>query len=109
MKQWDTNQWVFPHGSHPCIIISPTARCQNPDFDTVNVLACQSHRAQRLPRESEFRLDAADGMDWETLVRCDFIWAVRKSELKQPRGRVVEERRRAIGQKLIRIFGLWLG
>lgn len=109
MKQWDTNQWVFPHGSHPCIIVSPTARCQNPDFSTVNVLACQSQRAQRQPRENELVIDQADGMDWETLVRCDFIWAVHKSELNQARGKVGAERRRAIGQKLIRIFGLWLG
>ena len=48
-------------------------------------------------------------MDWETLVRCDFIWVTRKSDLKLGRGRVVAERRRVIGQKLIRIFGLWLG
>ena len=73
------------------------------------MLACQSHRAQRLPREHEFLIDSADDMDWETLVRCDFICVARKSELRRPRGRVGAERRRAIGQKLIRIFGFWLG
>ena len=109
MKQWDTFDCESAHGKHPCIIISPTDRRQNPDFKTVNVLACQSHRAQRLPRENEFLVDVADGMDWETLVRCDFIWVTRKSDLKLGRGRVVAERRRVIGQKLIRIFGLWLG
>ena len=108
MKQWDTNQWVFPHGTHPCVIISPTARCQNADFENVNVLACQSHRAARLPKINEFILDAADGMDWDTLVKCDFIWSVPKSELKQKRGEVGEERRRALGRQVIKSVGLWL-
>jgi hypothetical protein len=53
-------------------------------------------------------VNGADGMDWETLVRCDFIWVARKSDLKHRRGRVTAERRRALGQKLIRIFGFWL-
>ncbi len=109
MKQWDTFDCEFSHGKHPCIVISPTDRCKNPDLLTVNVLACQSYRAQRLPRENECLIDASDGMDWETLVRCDFVWVARKSELKQRRGKVGPERRRAIGQKLIRLFGLWLG
>ena len=71
----------------------------SPDFDTVNVLASQSRRAQRLPRDNEFLIDAADGLDWETLVRCDFIWVARKVELKESRGRVTPERRRVLGQK----------
>jgi mRNA-degrading endonuclease toxin of MazEF toxin-antitoxin module len=108
VKQWDTFDCEFAHGKHPCIIVSPTDRCQNADFLTVNVLACQSHRAQRLPRENELLVNGADGMDWETLVRCDFIWVARKSDLKHRRGRVTAERRRALGQKLIRIFGFWL-
>jgi mRNA-degrading endonuclease toxin of MazEF toxin-antitoxin module len=108
VRQWDAFHCEFAHGNHPCIIVSPTARCQNPDFQTVNVLACQRHRAQRSPRENEFLLNGTDGMDWETRIRCDFIWVARKSDLKNRRGRLTAERRRAIGQKLIRIFGFWL-
>lgn len=108
MKQWDTSQWVFPHGSHPCVIISPTARCQNPAFETVNILACQSQRASRDPLDHEALLDVIDGMNWLTLVRLDFLWVARKAELTQQRGSVTTERRRAIGQKVIRVFGLWL-
>jgi hypothetical protein len=56
----------------------------------------------------EIILDQVDGMDWETLVRCDVIWLANKSELKLHRGSVSPERRRAIGRKIIRLFGLWL-
>ena len=108
MKLWDTYQWVFPHGTHPCVIISPTARCLNSAFETVNVLACQSQRAARPPKPHEFLLDAADGLDWETLVRCDFQWVARKTELTQRRGAVTEERRRALGRQIIKVVGLWL-
>jgi mRNA-degrading endonuclease toxin of MazEF toxin-antitoxin module len=109
VKQWDTFDCEFAHGKHPCIVISPTDRCLNPDFQTVNVLAGQTHRANRSPRENEFLINGADGMDWETLVRCDFIWVARKHDLKTRRGRVGAERRRALGQKLIRVLGIWLG
>jgi len=108
VKQWDTSQWEFPHGNHPCVIVSRTARCQNADFDTVNILACQSQRATRLPGELEASLDVEDGMDWSTLVRCDFLWVAPKAELSRPRGSVTTERRRAIGALIIRIFGFWL-
>ena len=108
MRQWDTNQWPFPHGSHPCVIISPTSRCQNPDFETVNILACQSSEAARQPRDFEELLDKKDGLDWTTIVRCDFVWVARKDQLTQPRGSVANERRRSLGRKLIRLFGLWL-
>ena len=97
MKQWDTFDCDFAHGKYPCIILSPTERCQHRDFLTVNVLSCQSHRAQRVPREKEFLINGADGMDWDTLVRCDFIWVARKIDLRNRRGRVGAERRRAIG------------
>ena len=108
MKQWDTYPWVFPHGSHPCIVISPPARVTNPDCETVNLLACSTQRASRQALAHEVLLDEADGVDWETLVRCDVIWLANKSELKRHRGSVTPERRRAIGKKIVRLFGFWL-
>lgn len=108
MKQWDTCQWNFPHGQHPCVIISPDARCQNAAFETVNIIAGQSQRAKRTANQIECLLDSADGMDWETLVRCDFIWVARKDELSRRKGAVVFERRRDIGRKIITVVGLYL-
>jgi mRNA-degrading endonuclease toxin of MazEF toxin-antitoxin module len=108
VKQWDTYQWVFPHGNHPCVVISPQARIANPDIETVNLLGCSSQRAAREPRHHEVILDNQDGMNWETLVRCDVIYLAKKNELKQQRGSVTPERRRAIGAKIIRLFGFWM-
>ena len=108
MRQWDTYQWQFPHGDHPCIVISPPARCANPDCKTVNVLGCSSQRSTREPLTHEILLDVVDGMDWPTLARCDVIYLAAKVELKRRRGSVTTERRRALGAKLIRLFGFWL-
>jgi len=108
VKQWDTSQWTFPHGNHPCVIISRASRCQSAAFDTVNILACQSQRATRPAGDLEALLDVADGLDWSTIVRCDFLWVAKKPDLTRLRGSVTVERRRAIGQMMIRSLGLWL-
>jgi len=108
VKQWDSYQWQFPHGAHPCIVVSPPARCGNTDCPTVNVIGCSSRRAAREPLAHEVLLDAADGMDWSTLARCDVIYLAYKADLKKRRGSVTAERRRALGAKIIRLFGFWL-
>lgn len=107
MKQWEVWQWDFPHGSHPAVIISPEARCQNSQIETVNVLGCSSHRAQRKPEAHEILLDVEDGLDWQTLCRCDVLFLARKTELKRHRGALTSERQRQLGQTLIRLFALW--
>jgi len=109
LNQWDTYQWKFPHGEHPCVIISPQARASNPAIETVNILGCSTQRAARAAREHEIMLDKADGMDWETLARCDVIFLAPKKELMKHRGSVSVERRRALGAKIIRLFGFWVG
>lgn len=45
----------------------------------VNVLLCSSHRTNRPPKPNEVLLNGADGLDWETLVKCDLVYAVRKT------------------------------
>lgn len=90
------------------MILSDSDLCGNPDVDKVNILGCSSHRATRLPKAHEGLLDTADGMDWETLVRLDRIWLVPKKEIKKHRGAVTRERRREMGRKMIKIFGLWV-
>jgi len=107
MKPWDVCQWKFPHGDHPAVIVSPAARCDNQDIDTVNVAGCSSKAARRSAEAHELILDLEDGMDWPTLCRCDVLYLARKDELKQKRGSVTPERQRVIGQKIIRLFGLY--
>ncbi len=112
MKQWDTADWVLPAGAtgpraadHPCVILSADAVCSNPDIAEVNVLAGSTRRASRSPREHEFLLDAADGMDWETLIKLHVIYLAPKNQLR-PRKTVTEERRLSLAAKFIRVFGL---
>ena len=109
MKPWEVWHWEFPHGSHPTVIASPEARCANPDIETVNVLGCSTQRARRAPDVHEVLLGQEDGLDWETLCRCDVLFLAKKSELKRQRGALSHARRRQLGQKIIRRFGLRRG
>ena len=47
-------------------------------------------------------LDHSDGLDWETLCKCDLIIAAPKTELRDKRGQVTSERRRRIVSAIIR-------
>ncbi len=109
MKPWEVWQWEFPHGSHPAVIISPEARCLNPDLLTVNVAGCSTQRARRGPDLHEVLLDREDGLEWETLCRCDVLFLAKKSELTRRRGALTPKRRRQLGHKIIRLFALWQG
>lgn len=109
MKPWEIWQWDFPHGSHPAVIVSPAARCTNEDIVTVNVAGCSTQRARREPHVHEILLGREDGLDWETLCRCDVLFLAKKSELMRRRGTVTYERRQQLGEKIIRLFGLWMG
>lgn len=108
MKPWEVYQWEFPHGEHPAVIISPHDRCVNPDIETVNVVGCSSQRANHKPEAHEVMLDREDGLEWESLARCDVLYLARKRELIRKRGTVTYERRRTIGFRIIRLFGLRL-
>ena len=68
--------------------------------DWVNVLLCTTQRANRPPKPTEVRLNGADGLDWETLCRCDALWLVEKSKLTRKRGAVATIRRRQIVDKI---------
>ena len=105
MKPWDIYTWDFPQvGEHPAVIIGNDERVEQKPF--VNVLLCSSKKAARLPKPSEVLLDAADGLDWATLCKCDFVYAVEARQLGRRRGTVTHARRREIASKVIRGLGL---
>ena len=108
MKPLEVYQWKFPHGDHPAVIVCPAARCDNPDIPTVNVLGCSSKEARRPAAIHEVLLDQEDGLDWPTLCRCDVLYLARKDHLQNRRGSVTAERRRVLGDKIIRLFSLYL-
>jgi mRNA-degrading endonuclease toxin of MazEF toxin-antitoxin module len=107
MKQWDI--FVFPFEAerrHPAVILSNDETCQNPDLADVNALLCTSARVNRGPKPTEEVLDASDGLDWKTMVRCDRIYLLPKSRFQEQKGRVTTERRRLIARKIVEALRL---
>ena len=105
MKPWEVWTWRFPDaGMHPAVILGTEERVRLKP--RVSVLLCSSQRATRQPEVHEVVLDQADGLDWETLCKCDVVYAATKGDLCQRRGSVRPERRRAIAERVIRALGL---
>jgi mRNA-degrading endonuclease toxin of MazEF toxin-antitoxin module len=106
MRQWDVVQCDFPFGKHPAVILSHDDLCTNDQRAHVNVLACTTLRPNKPTRRHEIILDIADGLDWATLVQCNFIFLALKKEVVTKLGAVNHERRRAISRKIIECFKL---
>lgn len=105
MKPWEVWTWSFPDtGPHPAVVLGTEDRTKSKP--RVSVILCSSQRANRQPEIHEVILDEADGLDWETLCKCDLVYAAAKSELIQRRGVVTIARRRAIAERVIRGLGL---
>ena len=104
MNAWDIYSFDFPEaGPHPAVVISSQERSAYKPW--VSVLLGSSQRASRPPDATEVLLNSADGLDWETLIKCDLIHAVRKSDLRGKRGTVSPARRRQIVQRMIECNG----
>jgi hypothetical protein len=99
MKTWDIYSYEFEGaGLHPAVIVSHPDRVAHAEW--VNVLICTSQRSARAPKAHEVRLNGSDGLDWETLCRCDLLWLVEKSKLLSKRGSVSPWRRRQMVDKI---------
>jgi hypothetical protein len=64
------------------------------------VLIGSSQQASRPARENEVVLNGADGLDGETLVKCDLMSLVEKERLYRRPGSVGTVRRRALVHRL---------
>ncbi len=101
MRQWEI--YLFPFRDekpHPAVIISNEERCVNEDLEHVNALICTSARLNREGKKNEVILNAADGLDWKTAVRCDVIYLLPKAEFRERRGKVSPQRRIGIARKI---------
>ena len=86
MRQWDIYLYSFQQEQpHPAVILSNDEICGNPDIQFINGLICASLRNDRPLKRRETVLDDADGVDWKTAVRCDFIYALNKTLLREQR------------------------
>jgi hypothetical protein len=54
----------------------------------------------REAKKNEVILNAADGLDWKTAVRCDVIYLLPKPEFRERRGKVSPQRRVVIARKI---------
>ena len=97
---WQPTGWPEPH---PAVIVSNPDRVMNKP--EVEVLMCSSKKAGRGATPGEMMLDAADGLDWPTLCKCDLIHAVKKTDLKIRRGEVSIARRQQLVRTLIAAHG----
>jgi len=105
MKPLEVWTWRFPDaGEHPAVLLGTEERVKLKP--RVCVVLCSTQRANRKPEIHEVVLDQADGLNWETLCKCDVVYAAAKTELVQRRGTVTLERRRAIAERVIRALGL---
>ena len=103
MRAWEIFSYDPGFGDHPVVIVSHPKRVAHKT--QVEVLLCSSQRANRPADQNEVMLDSADGLDWETLCKCDLIHSVEKSELHSFRGTVTKHRRRQIVSAIIRCHG----
>ena len=107
MTQWEICLFPFQEEKpHPAVIISNDERCRNNDLEYVNALICTSAKLNREAKKNEVILNAADGLDWKTAVRCDVIYLLPKAEFKGVRGKVTAPRRIAIARKIIETLRL---
>jgi hypothetical protein len=105
MKPWEIWTWKFPDaGEHPAVVLGTEERLWLKP--RVCVLLCSSQRASRTPEVHEVMLDQADGLNWETLCKCDVVYAAPKIALIKRRGSVAPHRRRAIAERVVRGLGL---
>ena len=103
MKQWDIVLFPYPTPTDPHlgVVISNDGICANPNLDAVNVLPCQTVRPpNRVKKDNEVYLDRADGLDWKTLVKCDFVLVFKKNQAIEKRGEVCPQRVAEIRKKL---------
>ena len=106
MKQWDIVLYSFENEQpHPVVILTPDERLARP-VGAINGLMCVSLRAARPLREWEVMLNSADGLDWQTACRCDFVYALDRGSFREQRGRVSRTRQAAIARRVREFFRL---
>ena len=85
------------------MVISHPDRAQRKD--PVEVIIGSSQRANRSAEETEFILDAEDGLSWATIFKCDLIYAVPKGLLGASRGSVTANRRGPLLRRILAAHG----
>ena len=103
MNAWEI--WTFDpgFGDHPAVVVSAQDRAARKPL--VEIILCSTLRASRAPNAGEVVLDSADGLNWETLCKCDLIYSVDRDLLHTRRGLVTAQRRREIVRVIVGCHG----
>lgn len=105
MIQWEIYDYPFDEeGLHPVLIISPTRVADNPAFASVNGLFCRTVRPLFQPKFFHFVLDEADGLDHQTVARCDHVYVLRREFIGARRGMVSKGRRLPLFRRMMECF-----
>ena len=109
MKQWELWQFPYPSADRPhwFVILSPTPWLENTNNPVINGLLCTTLRPPgKALRSHEVRLDKADGLDWDTIVKCAHIHELPKLKAAECLGSVTLHRQREIARALRACLGL---
>jgi mRNA-degrading endonuclease toxin of MazEF toxin-antitoxin module len=91
---------------HPAVVLSPPDILEDPRQLRFNVLVGTKKPPAARAKSSEVQLDAADGLDFNTLINATLVYQARKSSVIRPAGRVAYARRSQIATKLRAALGL---
>lgn len=91
---------------HPAIVLSCDEFCADERRLVLNVLYGTTRRPAETPEPYEVTLNSADGLDRATLFSCGHLYTVDRRKITAVIGRVVVERRRQIGRKVVATYRL---
>jgi len=91
---------------HPSVVISPPDILEDPRQHRFNVLVGTKKPPASKSKSSEVQLDAADGLEFSTLINATLVYQARKTSVIRTAGRVSYTRRGQIATKLRAALGL---
>ncbi len=103
-KQWEIWLYDFEEEPHPVVILNGEERCAN--AGNFNGLFCQTLRGARPLKKHEGVLNSADGLDWRTACRRDYLYELEEERFVRKRGEVCSARRRVIANMIRQILRL---
>jgi len=91
---------------HPAVILSPEDILEDDRRQKINVLIGTKRVPAAAIRSHQVLLNGADGLDFQTILDCSFVYVVRKAAILRPAGVVGVYRRQEIQRKVRSFLGL---
>ena len=91
---------------HPAVVLSPPDILSDPRQGRINVLVGTKKQPAEQARHHHVVLDAADGLEFTTLVDCSLVYVARKTSILRTGGVVTVHRRQQIQRGIRSYLGL---